>query len=409
MKKSHLSTPLLAGLLSLILLLPGCMPRDSQGIEGAVVTAVDTVDGVIRVRNSGEAPVWTASLVLRLGSMGSLGEPAPDEFGTVSSAILGPEDRIYVADQLNHEIRVFDLDGSLVTRFGREGQGPGELLGIYGIGWLGDTLMILDYGNGRIGMTDPEGRWVGQRNLVGHLQGSPADLRFFPVGPSETYAVTLIADEGEISIVYIRHTMEGEPDTIPFPDQDEDPSNYILCDHASGRFSMFEIPFFPSPLQHPAGGARLATAWSAEYRVAIVDAAGDTVRVIERDGEPVPVTEEAWEAGLAEYREYADEYGTGGCEPRSPNRPDFKPPMVQIYMDHLGRMWVEAERPEGRIREIFDPEGRLIGRMPVIADIERAAPFFGENLLAVVAQDSMEIPIVEVYRFGPDPTALPPS
>ena len=409
MSAFHSSTILLTGLLSLALFLPACQPRDSQGIEGAVVTAVDTVDGVIRVRNSGEPPVWTSSLVLRLGSMGSLGEAAPDEFGTVSSAILGPEDRLYVADQMNHEIRVFDLDGNLVTRFGREGQGPGEFLDISSLGWLGDTLTVLDYQNGRIGMTDPGGRWLGQRNLAAGLSGSPADLRFFPAGPAETYVVSLIPDEGEISIVYIRHTLEGEPDTIPFPGQDEDPTNYILCDHPSGRFSMFEIPFFPGRLQHPSRGGDLATAWSADYRVAILDAAGDTVRVIERETEPVPVTEEEWEAGLTEYRDYVDEYGAGGCEPRSPDRPQFKPLMAEIFIDYVGRMWVEAERPEGRTWEIFDPEGRLIGRMPAIASIDRAAPYFGQDLLAVVSQDSLEIPIVEVYRFGPDPTALPPS
>ena len=224
-------------------------------------------------------------------------------------------------------------------------------------------------------------------------------MRFYPVSPVETYAVTLIADDRDISLVYIRHTMEGETDTIPFPDQDEDPSNYILCDHASGRFSMFEIPFYPGHLRHPSRGGDLAKAWSAEYRVAILDAAGDTVRVIEREASPVPVTEEEWEAGLTEYREYVDEYGAAGCEPRSPDRPGFKPPMVQIYMDHLGRMWIEAERPEGRIWEIFDPEGRLIGWMPAIASIDRAAPYFGQDLLAVVAQDTLEIPIVEVYRF----------
>jgi hypothetical protein len=331
-----------------------------------------------------------------------VGEPAPDEFGKVSSAIMGPEERLYVADQLNQEIRVFDLEGDLVTRFGREGQGPGEFLSIYGIGWLGDTLLILDYGNGRIGMTDPDGRWLGERNLAGRLTGSPANLRFYPTGATETYAVTLIADDRNVALVYIRHTMEGEVDTIPLLDQDAYPDHSIMCSHAGG-LSFFEIPFYPAPLQHPSPGGNLATAWSAEYRIAILDAAGDTVRVVEREAEPVRVTEEEWEAGLADYREYVEEYGAGGCEPRLPNRPDSKPPLAEIFMDHLGRMWVEAARPEGRVWEIFDPEGRLIGTMPVIPDIERAAPFFGDSLLALVAQDTLEVPTVEVYRFDSTP------
>jgi len=83
--------------------------------------------------------------------------------------------------------------------------------------------------------------------------------------------------------------------------------------------------------------------------------------------------------------------------------------MAQLYLDHLGRMWIETERPEGRIWEIFDPDGRLIGKMPAIPSTERAAPYFARDLLAVVAQDSLEVPTVEVYRFGPDPSVLPPS
>ncbi len=46
--------------------------------------------------------------------------------------------------------------------------------------------------------------------------------------------------------------------------------------------------------------------------------------------------------------------------------------------------------------------------MLTIPGIERTAPYFARDLMAVVAQDSMEIPSVEVYRFGPDPSALPP-
>ena len=66
MRMPQLTKPLFAGLLSLALLLPACQPQASEGTQGAVVTVVDTVGGVIRVRNSGDAPEWTSSLVLRL-------------------------------------------------------------------------------------------------------------------------------------------------------------------------------------------------------------------------------------------------------------------------------------------------------------------------------------------------------
>jgi DNA-binding beta-propeller fold protein YncE len=42
---------------------------------------------------------------------------------------IGPDDRVYVADQTNRRVQVFDKDGKFVAKFGEYGTGPGQFGG----------------------------------------------------------------------------------------------------------------------------------------------------------------------------------------------------------------------------------------------------------------------------------------
>lgn len=77
-------------------------------------------DGFVRTRRPAARLVLTE--VLRLGSESG----ADDAFGRVMDVELGASGRIYVADDLNWRISVFDGSGRLLRRVGRRGAGPGE-------------------------------------------------------------------------------------------------------------------------------------------------------------------------------------------------------------------------------------------------------------------------------------------
>ena len=106
-----------------------------------VTTTIDTVDGTVRVTNSGTPPEWRLARVASIGPESLSGTGSPDEFGRIFDVALGPDDAVFVADGMNSEVRVFGIDGVHRRTFGRDGEGPGEFARLYSVAWLGDRLL----------------------------------------------------------------------------------------------------------------------------------------------------------------------------------------------------------------------------------------------------------------------------
>jgi len=341
---------------------------------------------------------------VRIGSTASLGEPKPDEFGGISSVTLGPEGRIYVSDWMNYQIRVFSEDGAFEFAFGRNGEGPGEFGALYSLAWVGDTLLTLDFGVGRVGVFSADGEWLGQHRLSGSVSGSPRFLRFYQTSPSDAYAWSLENTGTDLNNVFIHYTSGGPGVTIPEFRVDPQPRSAVICHHPEGSIHYWDIPFAPKLLQHPLHGGLRAVALSHEFRIALISPAGDTVRVIEREQSPVPVRDDVWEEGLREYRDFKAENPSASCEPRSLPKPEFTPPMVDLLADPQGRLWVQAETPDGRFWEVFDREGILIGRVPDFPRGDRTVPYIAGSRILNAVPDSLGVETVQLFRIdGPPP------
>lgn len=78
--------------------------------------------------------------VLTLGSIS--GEN--DAFSPIRSLAVGPDHRVYLLLPQEHRVAVFSEDGSIVGSIGREGDGPGEFSFPVEIGFVGDSLWVLD-------------------------------------------------------------------------------------------------------------------------------------------------------------------------------------------------------------------------------------------------------------------------
>lgn len=59
--------------------------------------------------------------LLRIGSLSGT-----DAFGRIMDVALGTGGRLYIADDLNHRVSVYGVDGKLIRQVGNRGQGPGE-------------------------------------------------------------------------------------------------------------------------------------------------------------------------------------------------------------------------------------------------------------------------------------------
>ncbi len=370
--------------------------QDSAAGGGDLLTAIDTVDGVVRVTNTGAPPQWQIVPVVSIGPESLTEAGAPEEFGRVSAAALDPAGNVFVADIGNLEVRVFGLDGVHRRTFGREGEGPGEFRSLYSLAWVEDRLLTLDPHSGRIGEFSAEGEWLGQRRTAGGVTGSAAQIRLYTVGPNEVFRFAISPAR------WVGHHSGGDTgDTVPWLDEPEDLTGMVASIFCEGEevIGFFEAPFAPKFVQHPAAGGIMYSGWSFFYRVAVTRAVGDTLRVIERTLPEELVTDEEWAAGSPEYEEFQSRWPDASCRPRRFSRPDRKPFIEQIFAAPDGKLWVEVIRTAGNLWEFFDPDGRLLGSVRAAPYKERTVPVFRGEHVVTIRQDELDLDHVDVWRL----------
>ena len=107
------------------------------------------VPGAVRAQTVCPTP-WRLEEVVRIGSLESA-----DLVTRVTDLALGPDSALYVAQAQVPAVTVFSLDGQVLRRIGRAGQGPGDIqLLVTGVGWIGNTLWIADFGRIQLFTTD---------------------------------------------------------------------------------------------------------------------------------------------------------------------------------------------------------------------------------------------------------------
>lgn len=379
----------------------GCAPDAAPGRDG-IATTVETVAGVIRVTNAGTPPEWDLAPVASIGPGSLTAVESANEFGQVTSAAFGPEGSLFIADGRNHEIRVFGLDGIHRRTFGRFGEGPGEFGALYSLAWVGDRLLTLDFGVGRIGEFSAEGAWLGEREMPGGYTGWPSELRWFPVGADEAFAAGLRMSPAGLESVFVGHDRRGlTGDTLSYQRSPAAAGSTIIC-RFDGGISAFEVPFQPRLLQHPGPGGVMYVALSDAYRIAVIHGDADTLRVIDRRLPAEDVSDEEWAAANEAFEAFRADYPTASCDPRHPGRPEAKPFIAALFVATDGRLWVEVLRTAGNRWELFDAEGRLLARLPVRPQKQPAVPAFGSEHMVTIRRDSLDMDYVDVWRIAPD-------
>lgn len=378
----------------------GCSEPVQEAALGSVEFSVDSTGRFPVARIAGEPPVWSIDMIGTVGSVGLGAEPAPDEFGRVTSVTSGPNETVWIADQYANRIKVFGSDGALQLEIGREGRGPGEFSALYSLAWVGDILLAMDLGNGRIAEISPDGTWLGSRAAPGRVSGSPALLRFYPVSDTVVLQWSLENVDREARRVWVQQGPGGVVGTWPQPTSDPPEPTTVVCDRPDGSVSFFSIPFSGQVLQHPLPDGSRYEAWSDEYRFALIDAHGDTLQVVERSWPTIPISDEEWQAATAEFRTFRSESPDARCTPRTMARPDTRAPIRNLLLDTQGRVWVEAVQEAGTTWEIFDPGGRLLASVDGFEYSGSVAPSIRGDHIAWVRTDSLDVQYVEWGRLN---------
>lgn len=378
----HHALPLILAVLSCTESPPPDTPR----------TTIDTVGAVVHVVNRGDPPAWELEPRLRIGSA----EDGPDVFGSVTSVLLDDDGNVFVGDMHGHHIQVFDAQGVYVRTIGREGAGPAEFARVWSMAWVGDTLAVLDPDAARIGLLTHDGEWVG----MWRYQRICCDgIMLYRASPTNVYARMWLAD-GE---AYVQYTPAGPGDTLPQPQYQGELIRGPVCELQGGDgISSFAVPFGHRYLHAPAPDGTIATVLTDSYRFTFITAAGDIVRVVDREYVNLPITDSEWEDAGADFREFRETWGKGShCDPPDLERPDTKPALRSFFFDPVGRMWAEIYTRTGFAYDVFDPEGRLIGTVPLPPRDARVEPYVRGDRMVLVEQDSLDVQYVRVFDIRP--------
>ena len=104
------------------------------------------------------------------GTLGGLGR-GEGQMMEPSALALGPDDRLYLADEKLHRITVFDRDGETVASWGTQGSDPGEFNRPTGLLIQGETVLVVDSMNHRIQKYTTDGKFLGQWGREGTGEG----------------------------------------------------------------------------------------------------------------------------------------------------------------------------------------------------------------------------------------------
>jgi sugar lactone lactonase YvrE len=369
-----------ARLLGLLLLLPAC------GIElrSRSNIRLDTLQsGIIVVHNAGagmwhEGSAWMLTDAVTIGSQNDSGNAV---FGKVVDIALDQGGRVYILDGMAAEIRVFASDGSYIRTIGRKGHGPGEFFVAPGMRFdPRDRLWVLNQGNQRYSVFDTSGALL--REFPRHMAARFLvwrDGAFSPTG--DLYDLLMYPTKRGWETGCARYdTLTAEfVDTLPCPVMPE-----------GTPFGWGRI--VATPLGWWVGAA-------TDYRLWQLTRAGDTVRVVEREHEPVGLST-AQRDSIRDAMHLLQQRARGAASLPIPERQRI---FDGIVVDNHGYVWDQLSRtPDERATsfDVFDPEGRYLGAVKAPAVVEsKPTPAVRDDRMAYVTTNELGAEFVVTVRI----------
>ena len=390
--RTSLAGPSCAGL---VLLSMACVSGEAGP---AWAGSVDTLpDGRISIRSPeigsweqmGDAP-WRLVEELRIGSIDAEG---PDAFGSIAGLDVDARGRIYVLDRQARELRAFDDDGGHVRTMGGEGGGPGEFGDPIGVALDPmDRLLVVDVGNGRYSRFDTAGVYLGAvpRPVGGY--SVPARVGFDLEG---RFLEGALAQSGDAygQAILRWDTAFARVDTFRIPDYPTDEFELVR-----GEMRMTaDVPFAPTLVWALDVRGRYWTAITDRMRFVEHALEGDTLRVIERDSEPIPTRDEDRERAIRGLEWFTRQGGRV-----DPSRiPDERPQLAQVAVSPDGYLWVRATPVTPGVAnrfDIYDPGGRYLGAVATELGFHPAPVVRGDRVYGVIS-DSLGVSYVVRARI----------
>lgn len=350
-------------------------------------------------RDDGWAPdrAWRLSFASRIGGAGATGA---DAFGAVVDVAFDALGRVWVADEMQQQIKIFERDGTFVRSIGRKGGGPGEFRSIAGFDWSPDgTLWIVDAGNPRFTVLDTAGRLLATHPRFSSMMVTPWPGGFDRHG--NLADVGARRESGGVSVASVVRLSPdlGSADTLRLPPLKEQFFGAVTSgDARTQHVKQAPVPFTATQIWgvDPEGYAWIAL--TDRYRLERRAFDGTVNRVVELQNTARRVSSADKDQILENYRWFEQ---AGGRLDRS-LIPDHHPDLENLFFDGEGHLWVlptyfRGEKP--RI-DIFELNGRYLGQVQApVPFISRPAPAIRDGWVAAVARDGDGVDAVVVMRL----------
>lgn len=403
---------------------------DSPGGGTAAVAAVDTVNGVERLRYQAEASPdlgWGLDTAFVIGDAFAeeayqFNEVTPEGLGATSAGDL------LVLDRQGKRVLRYGQGGEHLATYGREGEGPGELSQplAFDVG-PEDTVWVADFSNARLTGYPLEGGeprvlpfaedagFPGQRMAAldsGYL------IQFRPLfnfsGGSGGVQMSRGGDAAQEPVLpLVRFSRDDLAPVDTLWRTPEPPMDMVQLEMGDRlMITMMSREFHPDFLWDAFSDGGIVESDTAAYSLAVVDPSGRVVRRIERDPAPRSVTEADREAARERVREESSQGGgvrIGGAGPDEETQrrmleqrlekmtfSETVPRIVSLRVDPQDRIWVgvtEDVADEMARIDIYDRDGRLLGE---IRDFPMPHAFLGPDRVAILRRDDMDVQQVVV-------------
>lgn len=367
------------------------------GCEGSVLSTEQTVTFVAR-------PDLTIGVVEGQG---------PDVFGAVSGLAVDTAGRIYVADAQAHEVRVFDANGSFQFRFARKGGGPGEL--------DGPCCLALDR-NGRLWVRDGNNARY-NRYRIDSAAASYEGMIRMSHGARGFWSPTTFDSDGNLidvgmaptglppPVARYRVDMDGVvlgSVQIAQPPRDSVGEVLIPFETSNGLRGVryYQQPFGPQHRIAHSPTGDWAKVITSRYSIEWFDEDNELLRVVTRDVPAIPVSPAEHDSAEAVLLERVREGGARMSD-LPWGIPSDKTPVLALYFDELGRLWVERSVAAGqpRLVDVFATDGSLRYSVQMPNDVRLFPAAIMDGTIVAVRIDELGVHRVVRLVYGETPTS----
>ena len=323
---------------------------------------VKTVDGVTVVSNGkkanpvkGQPSKFTLTEELVVGG----GDDPDQSFSQVSTFVVDDEGTIFALDFKDQKVKVFDRTAKFLRSIGKPGQGPGELGMATGIQLSADnTLVIEDATNRRLAQFKPTGEFI--KNISTADKLGLVNVLFDGRGNALGREMGLVEGNTEMFFEIKKFDPELKAlftlDKIAFP---------VPIPGSGVKMNVLDLI---SVYQFGPGG-EIYYGRNADYEIKVYNPEGKLVRAIQKEYDPVKVTQKDIDEMLDRIPNAA---GSANIKDMF-SFPDKFPPFQNFILDDQGRMFVRTYtkgKEEGEYAvDVFDPEGRFIAQFITKTDL----------------------------------------